>query len=98
MELEHLEPILRAHGEDIATIKAKLFNGLTSDIAEIKEILKNQNTAFINYQKTREETCPLNRRTEKRGASTARLMGVIFGTNGAILGITMLVLKLTGVV
>ena len=97
MELEHLEPILRAHGEDIATIKAKLFNGLTSDISEIKTILKNQNIDFAEYQKTREETCPLNKRKDKRGISVARVIGVAAAAVAINTGIATFILKLAGV-
>jgi hypothetical protein len=97
MELEHLEPILLKHGEDIATIKAKLFNGLTGDIAEIKTILKSQNESFAAYQLTRESTCPLNRRSDKKGTATARLVGIVAGAVAINTGLATFILKAVGV-
>jgi hypothetical protein len=97
MQLEHLEPILREHATEIATIKAKLFNGMTSDLREIKIMLLALSADFAEYVKTREDTCPLNRRREKRTGSTARLFGIVAAAVAINTGIATLVLRLAGV-
>ena len=97
MELEHLEPILREHATEIATIKAKLFNGMTSDLQEIKIMLLALSADFSEYVKTREDTCPLNRRRDKRGTSTARLFGVVAAAVAINTGLATFILKAVGV-
>ena len=97
MELEHLEPILREHATDLAMIKAKLFNGMTSDLQEIKIMLLALAADFAEYVKTREETCPLSSRRDKRTGSTARLFGIVAGAVAINTGIATFILKAVGV-
>ena len=98
MEIAELEKHIVDNGKNIAVIQAKLFNGLTADVAEIKTIVTDLATNFQTYQTNREETCPLNKRRETRGKGTARLMGIIGVSNAVILGIAMLILKVVHVI
>lgn len=63
-----------------------------------QELISEEKQRLTDYIHTREETCPLMVEKEKKGVGTARLMGIIFGMNGVILGITMLVLRLVHVI
>jgi hypothetical protein len=51
---------------------------------------------LTNYIHTREDTCPLLKRADKKGMSAARLAGIIFGAVSANMGLMTLVLKLAG--
>ena len=99
--------------EAVMLLWDRLFgNGIEGAIPGIQRSLdglrkgQERNNAAIGAEKerlteyiaTRESTCPLLKNREQRGASSARLIGVICGANGAVLGIIMLVLKLAGVI
>jgi len=53
MELQQVEQVLLRQNEDLATIKAKLFNGMTDDLKGIRE-------AFQKYVEQREPSCPFS--------------------------------------
>lgn len=83
MELQQIEQRLVTHGEDLASIKAKLNNGLTEDIGEIKQAVKELAVSFQAYKDNREETC-LYRRDIKSGRTERRARIAVFTAVGAI--------------
>ena len=98
MELQQIEALVISNGKQISTIRAKLFNGMTEDISEIKAGIKALSESFQTYKDNRETTCPLKKEKENRGKGTARFMGLLFGTNSAIIAIVMLILKVAKVI
>ena len=98
MDLQQIEKHIISQGQALATIKGKLFNGMTEDISEIKAGIKALSESFQTYKDNRETTCPLKKEKENRGKGTARFMGLLFGTNSAIIAIVMLILKVAKVI
>ena len=62
------------------------------------ELIVGEKERLTNYILTRAETCPLVAAKERRGQGTARLLALVFGANGALLGIAMLILKVARVI
>ena len=57
MDINELEKNIVDNGKNIATIKAKLFNGLTADVSEIKLLCLGLSKDFQTYKDTRPEKC-----------------------------------------
>ena len=91
MELQQIEQRLVNHGEDLATIKAKLNNGMTEDIGEIKKAIKELSASFQVYKDNREETC-LYKRDVKSGKGERRAKIAVLTAVGAV------VLNMTGII
>ena len=91
MELQQIEQRLLTNSEDLATIKAKLFNGITGDISEIKTAVKDLALSFQEYKDNREETC-LYRRDLKTGRTERRARVAVFAALCAIF------LNMTGII